>query len=127
MEINHAPWEEEALTSEIIKCIIAVHQSMGPDFLEGIYRNALVIELVEAGLKIETEKEVTVHHRDRLVGTHRLDLVVENQVVLELKTTSELGPAHYAQLRSYLKASGLEVGLLVNFSKERADFRRVAL
>ena len=127
MERNNKLWETEALTKEIIKCIIKVHKTLGPGFLESIYHNALVIELIEAGLKVERERGVEVYYRDKLVGSHRLDIVVENQVVLELKTVSELGPVCYAQLRSYLKALQLEVGLLVNFAKERADFRRVEL
>jgi len=74
---------------------------------------------------LEVEKEVLIFYRGQEVGRHRLDLVVENSVILELKTVEDLSKAHYAQVRSYLKATGLSIALLVNFSKEKSDFRRV--
>jgi GxxExxY protein len=102
-----------------------VHRALGPGFLERVYRRALLIELRKHGLAAEVEKVVVVYYDGRDVGRHRLDIVVEGHVVLELKTVERLGKAHYAQVRSCLKASGLVVGLLVNFSDHRADFRRV--
>ena len=117
----------KALTEKIIDCIIQVHQELGPGFLENIYRNALLIELRRHGLRVEAEKEVPVRYRGVEVGKHRLDLLVEGRVVLELKSVDQLTGVHYAQLRSYLKATGCEVGLLVNFNDSRADFRRVEL
>lgn len=117
--------KHEALTNQIIACIVKVHRTLGPGFVEVIYRRALVIELRRCGLEVEVEKEVAVYYEGELVGTHRLDLVVNRTVVLELKAVCELAAAHYEQLRSYLRASNLDVGLLVNFGKERSDFRRV--
>jgi GxxExxY protein len=100
---------------------------LGPGFVESIYRKALLVELEEAGLLAETEKEVPVYFKDRVVGVHRLDLLVENEIVVELKAVEELTRHHYAQIRSYLKATGLSIGLLVNFSKDKSDFRRVEM
>ncbi len=117
--------KHEALTERIIGCIVKVHRTLGPGFLEAIYRRALVIELRRGGLQVQAEKEVAVFYEGEQVGTHRLDLVVDDAVVLELKAVPELAAAHYEQLRSYLRASGLEVGLLVNFGRERSDFRRI--
>jgi GxxExxY protein len=117
----------DPLTESIIECFIKVHRSLGPGFLESIYRNALEIELQRHDLQIETEKELTVRYRGEVVGRQRLDLLVEDSVVIELKTVEELSKAHYAQVRSYLAASGLTLGLLVNFSTFKADFRRVTL
>jgi len=117
--------KHEALTNQIIGCIVIVHRTLGPGFVEVIYRRALAIEMRRCGLQVEVEKEVAVYYAGELVGTHRLDLVVNGAVVLELKAASDLAAAHYEQLRSYLRASGIEVGLLVNFGKERSDFRRV--
>lgn len=102
-----------------------MHRTLGPGFVEAIYHRALVIELRSCGLKAETEKQIAVLYEGTEVGLHRLDLVVEELVVLELKAVPELATAHYEQLRSYLRASGLELGLLVNFGRERADFRRI--
>lgn len=118
-------YQNDPLTSKIIECIIAVHPTLGPGFLESIYRNALLLELRHKGLYVETEKELQVLYLGTMVGTHRLDLLVENEVVLELKTVEELGKAHYAQIRSYMKAAKLRKGLLVNFAGDMADFRRI--
>ena len=118
---------QDPLTETIIRCVVEVHRALGPGFLESIYRNSLLIELRREGLAVETEKEVAVRYRGEEVGCHRLDFLVEGRVVVELKTGEDLSTAHYAQVRSYIKATGLRVGLLVNFSKARSDFRRVEL
>lgn len=115
----------DALTDQIIQCIIKVHSELGPGFVESIYHQALLIELTQRGLNVETEKQIDIYYGGTLVGKHRLDLVVEDVVIVELKTIEELGKTQYAQVRSYLKAAKLHVALLVNFAKERADFRRV--
>ena len=116
---------QDPLTEKIIECIIEVHHKLGPGFLESIYRNALLIELRKQGLNVEAEKDIHVHYTGAVVGTHRLDILVENEIIVELKTVERLGKAHYSQLRSYLKAAGLSVGILVNFAGYSADFRRV--
>lgn len=118
-------YQQDKLTETIIQSIIQVHQTLGPGFLESVYRRALLLELRRRNLGVETEKEVIVYYQDEEVGRHRLDLVVENKVIVELKTVDDLSSAHYAQVRSYLKATGLPIALLVNFAKEKADFRRV--
>jgi GxxExxY protein len=119
--------KHEELTQKIIACVAEVHQTLGPGFLESVYRNALVLRLRKAEIQVEPEKEVLVRYLGQEVGRHRLDLVVEGEVVLELKAVAELAAVHYEQLRSYLRASELEVGLLVNFGRERWDVRRVEL
>ncbi|MEW6619825.1 MAG: GxxExxY protein [bacterium] len=77
--------------------------------------------------RVETEKEILIYYEGEEVGKHRLDILVESKVIVELKTVEELSKAHYAQVRSYLKATGVKVAILVNFAKEKADFRRVEL
>jgi len=114
-------------TDRIINAIITVHKTLGPGFLESIYRNALMLEARKVGLEVEAEKEIAIFYDGVEVGRHRLDLLMDGRIVLELKTVEEIGGAHYAQLRSYLKASGCKTGLLVNFAGDRADFRRVDL
>ena len=86
-----------------------------------------MIELSKNNLSTKTEKEIRIYYEHTEVGCHRLDVLVENQIIVELKTVEALSAAHYAQLRSYLKAMNLEVGILVNFSKERADYRRIEM
>lgn len=115
------------LTGEIIGCVIEVHQTLGPGFLENIYRRAMVCELRGRGLDVDVEREVVIYYKGIEVGRHRLDLLVERHVIVELKTVESLGTAHYAQVRSYLKATGLQTGLLVNFAAAPADYRRITL
>lgn len=117
----------DSLSALRIECIIEVHRALGPGFLESIYQNTLEIELQRRDLKIEKEKELTIRYRDEIVGRHRLDLVVEDSIIIELKTVDDLSKAHYAQVRSYLAASNMTLGILVNFSAFKADFRRITL
>ena len=120
-------FQDDELTRKIIECIIRVHTKLGPGFLESIYRNALAIDLRKHGLDVEVEKEVTIYYEGEEVGVHRLDILVVGKVIVEAKTVERLGKAHYAQLRSYLGATGLNVGILVNFAGAAADFRRIEL
>jgi len=118
-------FEQDKLTEAVIAAVFRVHNELGPGFLESIYRKALLFELQRSGLQAETEKEVIIRFHGQEVGRHRLDLLVEQQVIIELKTVDCLARIHYAQVRSYLKATGFEVALLVNFAAEKADIRRV--
>ena len=115
----------DTLTDRIIKCIITVHRTLGPGFLESVYRRAMMIELGKANLRAETESKVVIRYDGQEVGVHRLDILIEGQVIVELKTVECLSPSHYSQVRSYLKATGLKRALLVNFSKSTSAFRRV--
>lgn len=117
----------DPLTHRIIEAIIRVHGVLGPGFLESIYHRALGIELTRQGIPTVTELDINIEYEGQPVGRHRLDLVVDGRVIVELKTVEELSKAHYAQVRSYLRATGLPVALLVNFSKEKADYRRIVL
>src|SRR5688500_13084368 len=103
-------YQHDALTKILIACIIKVHNTLGRGFLESIYKRALIIELQKNQFSVKTEKEIGVYYEGIEVGRHRLDLVVEDLVIIELKTVSTLTAAHYAQLRSYLRATGKTVG-----------------
>ena len=113
------------LTERIIGAAIRVHKELGPGFLEVMYEEALAIELTAAGLSFERQKLLPVFYREHLIGEHRLDLVVEANVILELKAISELEKIHFAIVRSYLKASGLHDALLLNFASTRLTVKRV--
>ena len=126
-ERRSKPTKLEPLTAKIIDCIIKVHKVLGPGFPRSVYHNALDVELKAAGMTVESDKELPVMYQGQQVGTTTLDVVVDGQVILALLTVDQVDAAHYAQLRSYLRAAGLEVGLLVNFARERSDFRRVEL
>jgi len=115
----------EELTGKIIACAIEVHKALGPGFLESIYEAALVVELNRAGLRVERQKALPIRYRDVLVGEHRLDLLVENLIVVELKAITALEDIHFSIVRSYLKAAGLEHGLLLNFATMPLTVKRV--
>ena len=115
----------EELSRKIIGAAIKVHKELGPGFLENIYEEALKIELSEHGINFEFQKEVKIKYMGIDIGTHRLDLLVENRIVIELKAVKELADIHFAQLRSYLKATELKVGLLLNFAKPTLEVKRI--
>ena len=117
----------EALTARIIACAIAVHKTLGPGFLESFYETALAIELRRDGLQVEQQKPLPVEYRGILVGEHRLDLLVEGKIIVELKAISKLENIHFAIGRSYLKAAGLEHALLFNFATMPLTIKRVIL
>ncbi len=118
--------ELEELTGNIISCGIEVHKKLGPGFLESLYESALLVELQKRGLHTTSQKEIRVFYDGFEIGVHRLDIVVENKVIVELKAVAELDQCHKAQLLSYLKASHLKIGLLLNFSKNILQVKRMA-
>jgi GxxExxY protein len=115
----------EELTGRIIACAIAVPKELGPGFLESIYETALTIELQHAGLRVEQQKILPLTYREKVIGEHRLDLLVEGKIIVELKAISALEDIHFAIVRSYLKAAGLEHALLLNFAKIPLTIKRV--
>jgi GxxExxY protein len=117
--------EHEKLTEQIIGCAIEVHKRLGPGFLESIYENAFVIELGKRNLQVERQREVIVKYDGFEVGKHRLDLIVGDTIVVELKATKNIQDIHFAIVKYYLKALGKEHGLLINFSKPVLEVKRV--
>lgn len=109
--------ELDRITETIIGAAIKVHRALGPGLLESAYAACLAFEITESGLKVETEKPLPVLYRQvKLDCGYRLDLLVEEKVIVELKAVDRLMPIHQAQLLSYLKISGISVGLLINFN-----------
>ena len=105
------------ITEAIIGAAIEVHRALGPGLLESAYEACLAFELVERGLKVEQQKPLPVIYREVKLGCgYRLDLLVEQAVIVEVKAIDHLAPIHQAQLLSYLKLSGCRVGLLINFN-----------
>ena len=115
------------LTYKINGAIYEVHRTLGEGFLEKVYQNALLYELREQGLKAEIQVSVPVYYKNQMVGDYVADLIVEDNIILELKTVDELTSIHQAQLLNYLRATGKPVGLLVNFRGKKALIRRLAL
>ena len=118
--------KHKELTAKIIDCAYKVHRELGFGFLESVYQNALVIELTKAGLKSEREKRIQVYYDGKVVGEFVADILVKEKVILELKSVSQVHPAHEAQLINYLKATGIKVGLLINFG-EKVEIKRKVL
>jgi GxxExxY protein len=118
--------KHEELTGRIIAAAISVHKALGPGFLESVYEEALAIEFNAFGINYERQKVVPILYRGRPVGEHRLDFLVEKQVVVELKAATALEKVFFAIVRSYLKATNLESGLLFNFAAMPLTIKRVA-
>ena len=116
--------EEHALTEKIIGCAMRVHSTLGPGFLESVYQKALAHELRKAGLKLQCEKPILVEYDGIPVGDFLADMLVEDRVMLELKANQALAAANEVQLVHYLTATGVEIGLLLNFGAQRLEFKR---
>ena len=120
-------YPEQELTQRIPKGAFAVHNTLGCGFLEKVYSNALLVELSQAGLGCEQEVPIKVRYKNAVIGDYCADFIVERRVLVELKACSGLEGVHEAQILNYLKASGIKVGLLMNFGKPKLDYRRFVL
>ena len=115
------------LTYMINSAIFEVNRTLGTGFLEKVYENALLIELIARGLKAENQVPIKVKYKGKEVGEYYADIVVENLVLLELKAVDSLQKIHEAQLLNYLIATGYKIGLLVNFIHPKAEIKRFVL
>jgi GxxExxY protein len=116
--------QDEELTRQIIGCAMRVHRVLGPGYLESVYEKALAHELQKAGLAAECQKPIRVHYDGIVVGDFVADLFVEGRIVVEIKAVRALTKAHEAQLVNYLTASGIDIGLLLNFGAPSLQFQR---
>ncbi len=120
MELEH-----KEPTEQIIGAAIRVHKKLGPGFIESIYEKALMIELRKCDIQVNAQKEMIVRYDDIEVGRHRLDLFVEETIVVELKAIKDLEDIHFVIVKSYLKSVGKRHGLLLNFAKVKLEVKRV--
>jgi GxxExxY protein len=116
---------DSEITDSIIAAAIAVHRELGPGFLESIYEQALAVEFALRGIAFVQQKPIPLFYRDHQNGEHRLDFLVDDKIVVELKAIDGLENVHFAIVRSYLKASGLADGLILNFSSMPLTVKRV--
>ncbi len=107
--------ELDELAYKVIGAAMEVHRTLGPGFLESVYEEALCVELKRREISFEKQAEISIQYKGHAVGKGRLDLLVDKKLVVELKTVESFAPIHQAQVISYLKATGLELGLLINF------------
>ncbi|MCY4579102.1 MAG: GxxExxY protein [Chloroflexi bacterium] len=112
------------LTRSVIGCAFDVINELGHGFLESVYESAMIIALEEAGISVESQKPIDVSFRGRSIGNFYADLLVEEKVIVELKTASALAPEHSAQVINYLNATGIQVGLLLNFGNPKLEYKR---
>jgi GxxExxY protein len=116
---------EKDLSYQIMQAAFEVHKQLGPGFLESIYEEAMWLELVKMGFQLERQKRILVTYKDQPVGEHVIDLIVEDNIILELKAVSEISALHKVQALSYLTAAGLELAIIINFGSPRVQFARV--
>lgn len=117
----------ESLTEQILGCAFEVINELGSGFLESVYEKAMLIVLKEKGLSVVNQFPVHVYFRNNMVGVFYADLFVENKVIVELKAVKSILPEHKAQVINYLKGTGIEVGLLINFGSQKLEFNRLYL
>ncbi|CAA7614536.1 GxxExxY protein [Magnetospirillum sp. SS-4] len=118
---------KDPLTRRILAAAFEVSNSLGHGFLEAVYHRALAHELILAGMIVEREKPFRIMYKGAEIGTYIADLIVDGQVVVELKSVETLNSAHVAQCLNYLKASGIKTGLLLNFGRPRIEYKRLVL
>ena len=124
-KINESPFLFEDITREIIGAAFEVYKVLGYGFLEKVYENALRIELQLRALKVESQKPIRISYKGDSVGDYIADILVEEKVIVELKAEKEYNAKHEALLINYLKATGLKVGLLINFGEDKCKPKRL--
>ena len=122
--MREARLQHQQITEKIIGCAYRVYNTMGFGFLESVYEKCLLIELRKAGLNVESQKPIAVYYDGQAVGDFVADLLVEDAVIVELKSVRRLVEAHEVQLVNYLVATGKDVGLLLNFGEEKVEVKR---
>jgi GxxExxY protein len=121
---DYKDYKYSDITHEIIGAAMKVHSTLGSGFMEVIYQRALAIELPKRGLSFQRELEMDIFYDQFKIGTRRVDFLVEEKVMVELKAVSRLEDVHLAQIINYLEAYQLEVGLLLNFGAKSLEYRR---
>ena len=127
--LNQTPIKKDLLFPElsyqVMQAVFEVHNHLGPGFTEDIYENALALELEIKGIPFERQTQIQVHYKDRFVGNYRLDMVIDSKIILELKAVTQVNDVFKAQLLSYLSATGMQLGILINFGTKRVQFERI--
>ena len=122
--VNSVSKPEYDLAGQVIGLAMKVHRTLGPGFLESVYQKALLYELVKAGHRVESDKPIQVRYEGVIVGDFKADLIVNGELIVELKAVSNLVVEHEVQLVNYLTATGKDLGLLVNFGGRSLEFKK---
>ncbi len=123
-DANDKGLKHEQITKSVIGCAFEVINELGAGFLESVYQNALLLALRQKGLSVTPQRPISVVFRGESVGDFYADLFVEEKVIVELKAVKAIAPRHQAQIINYLNATGIEVGLLINFGNPRLEYKR---
>ncbi len=118
------PGKNYDLAGQMIGLAMKVHSALGPGFLESVYQNAMILEIREAGYKVESEKNISVKYRDTIIGAFVADLLVDDMLIIENKAIQKLAISHEVQLVNYLTATDLNEGLLLNFGSRRLEYKK---
>ncbi|HOQ05121.1 MAG TPA: GxxExxY protein [Anaerohalosphaeraceae bacterium] len=113
------------ITDKILKSAFEVYNDLGYGFLEKVYENALLLALRENGALAEQQKTVPVYFKEKIIGEYFADILVENKIVIEIKTAESFSKAHFAQVLNYLKATKLRLGFLINFGPNGLEYKRI--
>jgi GxxExxY protein len=116
--------EKEDLTSAVIGCAYKVFNTLGFGFLESVYEKSLLIELAKAGIQAQAQKDILVQYDGQIVGEFKADLLVEDAIIVELKSIRQIVKAHEVQLVNYLSATGKDLGLIINFGEQGVEVKR---
>jgi GxxExxY protein len=122
--VNSVSKPEYDLAGQVIGLAMKVHRTLGPGFLESVYQKALLYELAKAGLKVESDQPIQVRYEGVIVGDFKADLIVNDELIVELKAVSGLAVEHEVQLVNYLTATGKDIGLLLNFGGRSLEFKK---
>jgi GxxExxY protein len=127
--VSNLTEKHEQLIQKVIGVAIEVHRHLGPGFIESIYERALYHELQLQGIPFEKQVDILVPYKDTSIPGQRLDLIIDEFLILELKAVEEIKPIHEAQLLSYLKSTGLKIGLIINFkvNQLKSGIKRIVL
>ena len=119
------PHELDPLITQVIKCAYTVQDALCPGYQEVVYKKAMLIELTTQGIRAQAEAPLAIHYRGQLIGEYYADILVEDQLIVELKAINAILPLHFAQLANYLQASGVDIGLLLNFGQKPLQIKRI--
>lgn len=115
----------QSVTQQLIGAAFEVHNVLGYGFLERVYQKALQVELTSRGVKVELEPQIKVQFKGVIVGDYAADLLVESKIIVELKTDAEYQSLHEAQVLNELRGTGIKLGYLINFGRERVEYKRM--
>ena len=113
------------LVYKIVGCAMKVHRELGYGFLEKVYENSMMVLLAKENIKAKQQFPVPVHFENTVVGEYFADVMIENKILVELKTVEKISNVHFAQLLNYLKATGIKLGLLINFGPRKLEYERI--